>query len=81
MFYYSLLLVVYFTYNCEAVKTALVVIDVQNCFLPGGSLAVPEGEAVIPVINNIRRDYGENMALTVFTQVRINKLCFSLCTQ
>ena len=76
MFYYSLLLAVYFTYNCEAVKTALIVIDVQNCFLPGGSLAVPEGEAVIPVINNIRRDYGENMALTVLTQVRINKVFF-----
>ena len=30
---------------------ALVVVDVQNDFLPGGSLAVPEGEAVVPVLN------------------------------
>ena len=30
---------------------ALVVVDVQNDFLPGGSLAVPDGDAVVPVIN------------------------------
>jgi nicotinamidase/pyrazinamidase len=30
---------------------ALVVVDVQNDFLPGGSLAVPAGDEVVPVIN------------------------------
>ncbi len=30
---------------------ALVLVDVQNDFLPGGSLAVPDGDAVIPVLN------------------------------
>ena len=30
---------------------ALLIIDIQNDFLPGGSLAVPGGEQVIPVIN------------------------------
>ena len=30
---------------------ALLLIDIQNDFLPGGSLAVPEGDAVIPVAN------------------------------
>lgn len=30
---------------------ALIVVDVQNDFLPGGALAVPEGDAVVPVIN------------------------------
>lgn len=30
---------------------ALIVVDVQNCFLPGGSLAVTNGDAVVPVIN------------------------------
>jgi nicotinamidase/pyrazinamidase len=30
---------------------ALLVIDIQNDFLPGGSLAVPEGDQVIPVLN------------------------------
>jgi nicotinamidase/pyrazinamidase len=33
--------------------SALVVVDVQNCFLPGGSLAVKDGDQVIPVINRI----------------------------
>ena len=32
---------------------ALVVVDVQNDFLPGGSLAVPEGDQVVPVINRL----------------------------
>lgn len=31
--------------------TALVIIDVQNDFCPGGSLAVAEGDTVVPVIN------------------------------
>ncbi len=31
----------------------LLVIDVQNDFCPGGGLAVPEGDAVFPVINRI----------------------------
>ena len=28
--------------------SALLVIDVQNCFLPGGSLAVKEGDQIVP---------------------------------
>ena len=31
----------------------LAVIDVQYCFLPGGSLPVPDGDKVIPVINRL----------------------------
>lgn len=31
----------------------LLVIDVQNDFCPGGALAVPEGDAVVPVINRL----------------------------
>ncbi len=30
---------------------ALIVVDVQNDFLPGGNLAVPEGDAVVPIMN------------------------------
>jgi nicotinamidase/pyrazinamidase len=37
--------------------SALLVIDVQNCFLPGGSLAVKDGDQVIPVINRIAKDF------------------------
>lgn len=32
-------------------RKALVLVDVQNDFLPGGSLAVPEGDQIIPVLN------------------------------
>lgn len=32
-----------------AASDALIVVDVQNDFLPGGSLAVPQGGEVIPV--------------------------------
>jgi nicotinamidase/pyrazinamidase len=31
----------------------LVVTDVQNCFLPGGTLPVPEGDKIIPIINRL----------------------------
>lgn len=34
-------------------NTALIVVDVQNDFMPGGALAVPEGDEVIPVINKL----------------------------
>ena len=33
---------------------ALIVVDVQNDFLPGGALAVPDGDAVIPVANRLQ---------------------------
>lgn len=33
------------------VGDALLVVDVQNDFLPGGSLAVPRGDEVVPVLN------------------------------
>lgn len=32
-------------------RDALIVVDVQNDFCPGGSLAVPAGDAVVPVLN------------------------------
>lgn len=34
-----------------AVGDALVIVDVQNDFLPGGSLAVPAGDAILPALN------------------------------
>ncbi len=36
---------------------ALIVIDVQNDFCPGGALAVPGGDAVVPVINAMMEDH------------------------
>jgi len=43
--------------------SALLVIDVQNCFLPGGSLAVKDGDQVLPVINRLARGFA-NVVLT-----------------
>ena len=34
-------------------RKGLLIIDVQNDFCPGGSLAVPEGDLIVPVINRI----------------------------
>ena len=44
-------------------EAALVVVDVQNCFLPGGSLAVAKGDEIIPVINRIAKAF-QNVVLT-----------------
>ena len=43
---------------------ALIVVDVQNDFCPGGALAVPEGDAVVPVINRLQQRF----ATVVLTQ-------------
>ncbi len=43
---------------------ALVVIDVQNDFCPGGALAVAEGDLVVPLVNRIAPGF----AVRVFTQ-------------
>lgn len=36
---------------------ALLIVDVQRDFLPGGALSVPEGDAVIPVLNRCIREF------------------------
>ena len=43
--------------------SALLVIDVQNCFLPGGSLAVKDGDQVVPVINKLAKGFA-NVVMT-----------------
>jgi nicotinamidase/pyrazinamidase len=43
---------------------ALIVIDVQNDFCPGGALAVAEGDAIIPRINGLM----DGFAVRVLTQ-------------
>src|SRR3981081_732470 len=44
-------------------RSVLIVVDVQNCFLPGGSLAVKDGEQVIPIINRIAKAF-TNVVMT-----------------
>jgi nicotinamidase/pyrazinamidase len=36
---------------------ALIMVDVQNDFLPRGALAVPEGDKVIPVLNSLQAQF------------------------
>lgn len=35
----------------------LLVVDIQNDFCPGGSLAVPRGDEVVPIVNNLARQF------------------------
>lgn len=34
---------------------ALILVDIQNDFLPGGALAVPQGDEIIPIANQLQR--------------------------
>ncbi len=43
---------------------AIIVIDVQNDFCPGGALAVKQGDEIVPEINRVVRNY----PVRVFTQ-------------
>ena len=43
-------------YNFD-MKTTLLISDMQNDFLPGGSLAVADGDEIIPTINQLQRSY------------------------
>jgi nicotinamidase/pyrazinamidase len=44
-------------------RSALLVIDVQNCFVTGGTLPVKDGEQVVPVINKLSGAF-ENVIVT-----------------
>jgi nicotinamidase/pyrazinamidase len=43
--------------------SALIVVDVQNCFIDGGTLPVKGGAAVVPVINKLAASF-ENIVVT-----------------
>ncbi len=38
-------------------REVLIVVDVQNDFCPGGALAVPEGDAVVPAVNQLAGEF------------------------
>ena len=44
-------------------KSALIVVDVQNCFVSGDTLAVKGGEEVVPIINKLAGVF-ENVVVT-----------------
>jgi len=41
---------------------ALLVVDPQNDFMPGGSLPVPDGDSIIPVVNRLIELFNSNNA-------------------
>jgi len=50
----------------ESTRSALIIVDVQNDFLPGGRLAVPHGDEVIPILNRYIAGFlGENFPIFV----------------
>jgi len=44
-------------------SSVLIVVDVQNCFVAGGTLAVKHGEDVVPVINKLAKAF-QNVVMT-----------------
>jgi nicotinamidase/pyrazinamidase len=41
---------------------ALIMVDVQNDFCPGGALPVPEGDQIVPLINRLQPHFGHVVA-------------------
>jgi len=39
--------------NNDRAKTALIIVDIQNDFCEGGALAVPDGDSIVPVVNDL----------------------------
>ena len=37
---------------------ALILVDIQNDFVPGGALAVPGGDEILPVVNRLQDSFG-----------------------
>lgn len=44
-------------------REVLIIVDVQNDFCPGGALAVPDGDAIIPLVNRLAGEF-EHVVLT-----------------
>ena len=55
-------------------KSALIIVDVQNDFCPGGSLAVPNGDLVIKPINKMISYAKKNHWLTLASRDRHPKI-------
>ncbi len=46
--------------------TALLIVDVQNDFIPGGALAVTGGDRVVPIINELQKKFRHVIATQDF---------------
>ncbi|MBI4638124.1 MAG: nicotinamidase [Candidatus Rokubacteria bacterium] len=45
-------------FTIDSTRDALLIVDVQNDFCPGGALAVADGDAVVPVLNRYAERFG-----------------------
>jgi nicotinamidase/pyrazinamidase len=43
--------------RAKQTRTALILVDIQNDFCPGGSLAVREGDRIVPVVNELQKHF------------------------
>ncbi len=50
------------TFTIDPARDALVIVDVQRDFCSGGSLAVPDGDRVVPVLNRYAERFAEKRA-------------------
>lgn len=49
-------------------KAALIIVDMQNDFIPGGSLPVEEGDLIIEELNNIAQKFKKSGGFVILTQ-------------
>lgn len=49
-------------------KTALIIVDVQNDFCQGGSLEVKQANEIFPLINEITQDYAKFFKVRILTK-------------
>ncbi|WP_457625265.1 bifunctional nicotinamidase/pyrazinamidase [Persephonella sp.] len=47
---------------------ALIIVDMQNDFMPGGALPVPEGDKIVPVLNRYIETFSSNGNPVFFTR-------------
>jgi nicotinamidase/pyrazinamidase len=52
----------------ESPRKALILVDIQNDFCPGGALAVADGDAVVEVANRYAREFTADGELVLATQ-------------
>lgn len=50
-------------------KSVLIIVDVQNDFVPGGALAVKDGDQVVPIINDLQKEFRHVVATQDFHPV------------
>lgn len=64
----ALLVLTFLATSYGDTRRALLIIDVQKCFISGGNLAVPGGDELVPVINEIRRKFEDKFHSVYLSQ-------------